>query len=131
MKTHPNDIYVLIRSLILLALGLSLLGLAVTRLRAYKLKERYALAFLFLGMPFIVLAIWPKAIEHVSLGLHIAESTVMLLCVSTFLFVIIFELLTIVSQQDRKITTLAQMVGILTERQNAMERKISHETPTR
>jgi hypothetical protein len=118
----------LIRSIILLALGLSLLILAVTRLRAYRLKERYALAFLFLGLPFILLAIWPKAIEHVSVGLHIAESTVMLLCVSVFLFLIIFELLTIVSQQDRKITTLAQMVGILNERQNAVERKLPEES---
>jgi hypothetical protein len=122
MNPHMN----VIRSIILLVLGLSLLILAVTRLRAYKLKERYALAFLFLGLPFILLAIWPKAIEYVSISLHIAEATVMLLCVSVFLFLIIFELLTIVSQQDRKITTLAQMVGILTERQNAMERRQSN-----
>jgi len=46
----------------------------------------------------------------------------MLFGVSVFLILIVFELLTIVSVQDRKITTLAQMVGILMEHQKLVDR---------
>lgn len=47
----------------------------------------------------------------------------MLLSVSVFLILIIFELLTIVSVLDRKVTTLAQMVGILMEHQKLVDRQ--------
>ena len=111
------------RSLILVAFGLSLLLLAVRRLRQFKLKERFTLLFLLLGLPFLILAVWPTAVEHLSRLTRIGESTVMLLGVSVFLILIVFELLTIVSVQDRKITTLAQMVGILMEHQQLVDRQ--------
>jgi hypothetical protein len=41
--------------------------------------------------------------------------------VAGFLTVMVFELLTIVSLQDQKITTLAQLVGILMEKQKLAE----------
>ena len=118
----------LTRSLILIAFGGSLLLLAVRRLRQYKLKERYALLFLAAGLPFVFLALWPNLIVWVSDVLHISINTVMLLCVSVFLFFIMIELFSIISQQDRKITTLAQMVAILMERQNLTDRP---DAPTR
>lgn len=86
------------------------------RLRQYRLRERYALVFLILGLPFALLAAWPNAIGYVADALHIHYQTVTLLCVTGFLTVMVFELLTIVSEQDQKITTLAQHVGILMER---------------
>jgi hypothetical protein len=92
--------------------------LAVRRLRQYRLKERYTLAFVFIGTPFLVLALWPRALGRVADLLHINYQTVALLCVSAFFLLMVLELLTIVSQQDRKITTLAQMVGILMAKQN-------------
>lgn len=107
----------LLRSLILIAFGGLLLMLTVRRLRQYKLKERYALIFLFTGMPFLVLALWPDAIVVLSDTMGIEKPTLMVLCVAAFLLLMVFELLSIVSQQDRKITTLAQMVGILMEKQ--------------
>ena len=110
-----------IKSLILLILGGSLLGLAVVRLRQYKLKERYALVFLLLGLPFIVLAAWPNGVAYVALILDIDYRTVTLLCVTSFLTLAVFELLTIVSVQDQKINALAQMVGILMEKQKLAE----------
>lgn len=103
--------------------GASLLLLAVRRLRQFRLKERYVLLFLTLGLPFLLLAVWPRAIEHLADVTHIAQPTVMLLCVSVFLILVVFELLTIVSQQERKITTLAQMVGILMEHQQLVDRQ--------
>ena len=121
----PNHL----RSLILLVFGLSLLLLAVRRLRQFKLKERFTLLFLALGLPFLILAVWPRAVEHLSRLTHIEQSTVMLLGVSVFLILVVFELLTIVSVQDRKITTLAQMVGILMEHQQLVDREHAGITP--
>ncbi len=113
----------LIRPLILILFGGTLLILAARRLRQFKLKERYTLLFMLLGLPFLGLAVWPQALEHLARLTRIEESTVMLLGVSVFLILIVFELLTIVSVQDRKITTLAQMVGILMEHQKLVDRQ--------
>lgn len=111
----------MLKSLILLLLGGSLFTLAVRRLRQYKLRERYALVFLLLGLPFAVLAAWPNAIGYLADALDIHYQTVTLLCVTGFLTVMVFELLTIVSVQDQKISTLAQLVGILMEKQKLAE----------
>jgi hypothetical protein len=87
------------------------------------------LLFLMLGLPFLLLAVWPRGVEILTHATHIEQSTVMLLCVSVFLILIVFELLTIVSVQDRKITTLAQMVGILMENQKLVDRQHHGITP--
>lgn len=50
--------------------------------------------------------------------LGIQYNTLALICVAVFLFLTVFELLTIVSVQDQKITALAQLVAILMEKQN-------------
>jgi hypothetical protein len=113
----------MIRSLILILFGGTLLILAIRRLRQFKLKERYTLLFLLLGLPFLLLAVWPRGVEILAQLTGIEEPTVMLLGVSVFLILIVFELLTIVSTQDRKITTLAQMVGILMENQKLVDRQ--------
>ncbi len=103
--------------------GGSLLLLAVRRLKQFKLKERFSLLFLLLGLPFLVLAVWPKSIEYLAAVTHIEQATVMLFCISVFLILVIFELLSIVSVQDRKITTLAQLVGILMEHHKLVDRQ--------
>jgi hypothetical protein len=107
----------MVKSLILVILGGGLLWLAVLRLRQYRLKERYALVFLLLGLPFLGLAVWPNAIDYFSHFMDIDYRTMTLLCVTTFLTLAVFELLTIVSRQDQKINSLAQLVGILMEKQ--------------
>ena len=79
------------------------------------------MVFLLLGLPFALLAAWPNAVGYVSSALDMDYRTVTLLCVAGFLTVMVFELLTIVSVQDQKITTLAQHVGILMEQQKLSE----------
>ncbi len=101
--------------------GGSLLLLAVLRLRTYKLKERYALLFLLIGLPFVLLAFRPDAVGWMAARLKIEYTTLALICISVFLFLIVFELLTIVSVQDQKINSLAQIVGILMEKQKLVE----------
>ena len=111
----------MLKSLILLLFGGGLLLLAVLRLRRYRLKERYALIFLLLGLPFFALAAWPNAVGRVADVLDMDYRTVTLLCVAGVLALMVFELLTIVSVQDQKITALAQLVGILMEKQKLAE----------
>ena len=107
----------MIRPVLMFLVGAMFLLLAIRRLRQYKLKERYALVFMLLGLPFFVLAAWPNLIGEISEHLGIAYETVALATVSIFLLLLIFELLTIVSRLDRKISVLAQYMGILMERQ--------------
>jgi uncharacterized membrane protein len=126
-KRDPLDLWsysMYMRRLILLVFGFSVLLLALQRLRAYKLKERYTLLFFCAGAPFLGLAAWPGAIGWLALKMHIEYGTVSLLCVAAFLIVMLLELLTIVSLQDRKIATLAQIVGIMMEKHGMSDRNL-------
>ncbi|MDP9173346.1 MAG: DUF2304 domain-containing protein [Planctomycetota bacterium] len=115
----------MIARFILLCFGATVLVMALRRLRMYRLKERHMLLFTFVGLPFLILAIWPKGVGWVGERLQIDYHTVSMLCVVAFLILMIFELLTIVSLQDRKISTLAQLVGIMMEKHGMNERSIS------
>lgn len=114
-----------------MVLGFGLLILALRRLRQFKLRERYALLFMLMGLPFIGLAFWQDGVGWMAERLQMQYNTLALICVAVFLFLAVFELLTIVSMQDRKITTLAQMVGILMERQNLNERAVRDDPENR
>ena len=111
------------RSLFLVVFGGLLLVLAIRRLRAYRLRERYALVFALLGLPFIGLAFWPDGVGWIASKLNIQYNTLALLGVAVFLMLLVFELLSIVSVQDQKITALAQLVGILMEKQRLVEKE--------
>jgi hypothetical protein len=108
--------------IILVVFGLAILTVAVRRLRSYRLKERHMLLFTFTGLPFLVLAIWPKAVGWLAEKLSIQYPTVSVLCLTAFLILMVFELLTIVSLQDRRISTLAQIVGIMMEKHGMSDR---------
>jgi hypothetical protein len=84
--------------------------------------------FTFTGLPFLVLAVWPAGVGWLALRLHVEYHTVPVLCIAAFLILMVFELLTIVSLQDRKIATLAQIVGILMEKQG-MSEHLAGESP--
>ena len=111
------------RSLFLVVFGGTLLLLALRRLRTYKLRERYAVVFGLLGIPFIGLAFWPDGVGWLAERLNIQYNTLALIAVTCFLFLVVFELLSIVSQQEQKITALAQLVGILMEKQKLVEKE--------
>lgn len=115
------------RTVILLIIALFLLFSAARRMRRMRLKERHAIVLMLTAIPFLLLAIWPDLIGRASLWLDIHYTTVLLGGVSLFFLLIILELLSIVSVMERKITTLAQMVSILNEKQGLVPR----EDPTR
>lgn len=109
----------MIRTLFLLALGILLLTLALRRLRQRRLKERYVLLFVAVGLPFLVLAMWPDAVVYFSDLLQIEKPTLLVLTLTAFVVLMLLELLTIVSVQDQKLTALAQELAILAHRAEA------------
>jgi hypothetical protein len=108
-------------AIILLGVGGLMLLLSLRSLRARRLKERYALLFAAVGVPFLGLALWPDAVGYVAGLLGIQYQTVVLLAVTTFFLLMNFNLLAIVSVQERRITDLAQIVGILGARPRSAE----------
>lgn len=80
---------------------------------------------MLISLPFLALAFWQEGLVYMARLINVQVPTFALICVSVFLCVAIFELLTIVSTQDRKIRTLAQMVAMLMEKQNMTARAIS------
>jgi len=105
----------MIRTLILLAFGIGVVALAINSLRQHRLKERYVIGFVLLGVPFLGLAIWPDALATVAGWMDMPYHTVMVLLVVGFMVLAVFELLSILSVQERKITELTQTVGLLRE----------------
>lgn len=106
----------MIKPIILCVFGGTLLTLAVRSLRAHRLKEAYVLLFIAVGVPFVLLAIWPYAIDKLAVWLEIEKPTVLVLMLTAFVTLMLFKLLSIVSVQDQKIRTLTQLVGILAEK---------------
>ncbi len=108
---------IILRNLIVLTIGAVILFMALRSLRAGRLKERYAIIFVLTGLPFLVLALWRDGVGYVAELLDIDYRTLALLGVTTFFMLMIFKLLSIVSVQERRITSLAQHVGILMQKQ--------------
>ena len=104
-----------LRTLLLIGYGCLVIALALRSLRAQRLKERYVLLFLFIGLPFLLLGFWPDGIVLASKWLGMEKPTIMVLALAGFLILVIFQLLSIVSVQDRRITSLTQEVGLLRE----------------
>ena len=101
------------RTILLIAFGGFLLLVAVRSLRAHRLKEGYALLFFLLGIPFLVLAIWPDAIVWLENTTRIEKPTIMVFALGTFTILLIFKLLAVVSLQERRITALTQSLAML------------------
>lgn len=112
---------IILRNLIVLALGATILLMAIRSLRAGRLKERYALIFVLTGLPFLVLAMWRDGVGYIAQWLDIDYRTLALIGVTTFFMLMIFKLLSIVSVQERRITTLAQNMSILMQKQGLID----------
>ena len=107
----------MIRTITLLIYGFALLFVALRSLRAQRLKERYVIVLILTGLPFLVLAVWPNGVSWLAGHMDMPYYTVLLLLLTGFLLVQLFELLSIISVHERRIATLAQTVGILMEGQ--------------
>ena len=121
------DLFIHPRTIILFCFFVVLITLTLRSLRAQRLKERYVLLFMLTGLPFIILTFWPDGIVKLSQVLEIEKATLLTLLTSMYFILMIFELLSIVSVQDRKITTLSQMISILKEQQKNDVDSLKHQ----
>ena len=103
----------MIRTAILAVYGCAIIALAFRSLAAQRLRERYVLLIITMGLPFLVLAAWPDGVVVASELLRIEKATLLVLLVAGFLVLVIFELLSIVSVHERRIAVLAQRVALL------------------
>ena len=83
-------------TLILLAIGNTLLLMAIRSLRVQRLKERHALLFVAVSVAFLAPAVCPDAIGSLSGRLDRQSQTLLLPPVTTFLLVLTFTLTSIV-----------------------------------
>ncbi|MEM1207836.1 MAG: DUF2304 domain-containing protein [Planctomycetota bacterium] len=107
------------RTLILLTAGLAVIGLTLRSLRKQRLNERYVLLFVLTGLPLIAVAIWPNAVVFLERVLVIEKATMLTLGVSIYFLLTTFALLSIVSVQERRIQTLAQLVAMMREQRGS------------
>lgn len=100
---------------VLLVAGVMLV-FALRSLRAQRLKERYALVFVLIALPFVAIAAWPDALPYLAGAIGIDYRSFALMLVTVLFIVLNTKLLSIISVQDRRITTLAQHVAMLEAR---------------
>ena len=100
---------------IILILGSTLSFLLILNMvRKKSLELKYALTWLITSFSFIVLALFPKIINFVSILLHIKEEVnALFLLILFFMLIIIYTLTIALSRSTNKITTLAQEIGLL------------------
>ena len=120
----------MIRSVILLVVGILFVLMALRSLRAQRLKEQYALLYVFVGLPFLVLAVWPDAIMLASRWLAIEKPTVLVLAMGGFLLIIMFKLTSVISVQDRRVNSLTQLLAILMQERDQRTGLASPPEPT-
>jgi hypothetical protein len=113
-----------IRTIILAAFGAMLIFMALRSLRAHRLKERYALLVGLMGLPFVGLAAWPDAVVYLSEKMNIEKPTLLLMALAGFLIIMIIQLLSLVSVLERKVTTLAQMLGTMNSDKAELDRRL-------
>ena len=106
----------MIRTLVLFGFGILLVGLSVRSLRRLRLQERYVILFAITGIPFLTMSVWPDGIVWLSVQMNMEKPTLLIFILGAFTILLLLKLFSIISVQQRQITTLAQMVGILNEK---------------
>lgn len=103
----------MIRTIVLLGFGILLLAMSIRSLRRLRMQERFMLLFFVTGLPFLLLAVWPDGIVWLSGKMQMEKPTLMVFALAAFTILLLLKLFSIISVQQRQITTLAQNVGIL------------------
>lgn len=112
----------LLQRVVVITLSLVILSLTVELIRRRKLREEYALLWIFSAIMIMVFAMVPQLLYVISnlLGLH--HLTTMLLMAFLFLIGIVLHFSTVISQLTEQKTRLAQQLAIASLRLDALER---------
>ncbi|MFR5266284.1 DUF2304 domain-containing protein [Clostridium sp.] len=98
-------------------------------IRKEKLQLNYSIIWLFLGISFILLSLFPQILYSISNLLNIKEPVnALFLIIVFFLILILFSFTVIISKMKKQILSLSQEVGILEEKfQRKKIKEISEE----
>jgi Uncharacterized conserved protein (DUF2304) len=102
-------------------------------IRGRRLKERYALMWLVTGVVLLVLSAWRDGLNTIAgwLGVTGYPPAILFAVATLFVIVVLLHYSTVLSQLDDRNTVLAQEVGILRQRLDALgapEHRQSDET---
>ena len=105
--------------------SLLFIGLIIELIRKRKIKEEYALLWLFLGLVFLALSIWRKSLEIISYGLGIAYAPAALfLIIIAVLIAILIHFSIAISKLKENNKILIQEIGLVQlEIKNSKEKK--------
>lgn len=119
----------MIRTIVLLAFFLVLVCMSIRSLRQMRMQERYMLLFVVTSFPFLTLALWPDGIVWMSAQMNMEKPTLMIFCLGSFTILLLLKLFSIISVQQRQITTLAQNVGILEQKLHDQQSSTTKQDP--
>jgi len=99
---------------IMIASSLMFLCYIVLMLRNKKIELKYTLIWLFTGISFLAIAVFPDILRILSRILHIIEPVnTLFLFIIFFMLLILFSLTIALSRNAGRVKTLVQEIGIL------------------
>jgi len=119
-ESVPSQIPWIVR-LLIAATSLLILVLTVELIRREKLKEHYALLWLFSGAAIIVLASFPEIPFFLMRVTGIFYLTIIFFAAFLFLLLIVLQYSTVISQLFDQNRTLGQTLALLEERLRRLE----------
>jgi hypothetical protein len=102
--------------------SLLLILVVLELIRGRRLKERYALLWLVTGVVLLVLSAWRDGLNTIAgwLGVTGYPPAILFAVATLFIIVVLLHYSTVLSQLDDRNTVLAQEVGILRQRLDAL-----------
>ena len=109
--------------------SLAFLGLIIFLIRIRKLKEEYAILWLFFGLIFLFLSIFRKLLEFISslLGIAYPPAALFLILILAVITILIHFSLVISKMKDKQ-KQLAQQIALLDIRFKERQRKSEEKT---
>lgn len=103
--------------------------LIIKSIRKKKMNVSFSLFWIVTGIILIISALVPNMIEYISNLIGFETPSNMLFCITIFVsFYLIFNLTTILSEENRKNTLLIQEVSLLKKQVKNLEQKVDNYT---
>ncbi len=112
--------------LLLMALGIGIVGVVINLVRTRRLKEEYAILWLFTGVVLVLLPVVIDLLDAVSfaLGITYPPAFIGLVAAVSILF-ILFQFSTSISKFSERTKVLTQEMGIMQERVRRLEAELA------
>lgn len=111
---------------LLIALGIGILVFVVNLVRTRKLKEEYAILWLFTGVVLVLLPVVIDLLDAISFALGITYPPAFIgLVAAVCILFILFQFSTSISRFSERTKVLAQEVAILKERVRRLEAQLT------